>query len=329
MSLWLKQLPVKCIPQIGDRGEMLSYFPDWAAFMIWCGWWLRATITDDKRMIMLLVVPERACCSALSGLGALIASTQCYQPEMEWEEFLSLPSVSEIYLKDSGKNISGILGDTGEFYGEFGRIVTPLKKSRKHKDSRIYVLKNNYKIKEISLIPYFNQHHLMKISKFYSSVVDHFEKAWLSSITNQCRILTNKTQWYQNIENIALRVKDNDSTSLCDFNWLLFTKAGGLRDSSKISVISPKAINKIQIKVPLTIYDGPDTLAAGITNIRKTANALFLLTAEEYDTYCYNQISLLSQNRCDTAVYFPHGTPEPIPDGIERTLFALPLAEDI
>lgn len=329
MSPWLQQLPLKSMPRIGTIGNMFDTLPDWAAFMVWYGWWQRQNILSGKRVITLMVVPDRACCSALCGLGALLASTRFVHSEISWEYFLTLPDGFEIYFKDGTKNIVGKLGEVSELYGAISRKIISSSTSKRLENSVFHVLEGNFGAKSISLVPHVNQHNMGTISQFYKFMVTDFDRTWLSSMVTECRIVTNKAQWGRSIEDVVLFVRDDkteDEYLTCNLQWLLLTKISSSYSQAKISVVSPKTLNKLNENVGLTFYDGIESLQAGVNNLRKSNNDVFILTHNEYDYHAYELISQLSQYRDTESFSMLSEVPNEVPKGIDVVVFQLPIA---
>lgn len=330
MSNWLKQIPLKSIPKIGTSG-VFDTLPNWAAFMVWCGWWQRQNILSNKRIITLMIVPDRTCCSALCGLGALLASTRFVNSEMTWEFFLTLPDGFEIYFKDGSKNIVGKLGEISEVYGTKSRKIVAVSTSKRLENSAFHVIESNFSAKSISLIPHVNQHNIGTISKFYKYMVNDFDKSWLSSMVTECRIVTNKVQWNHAIEDVYLFVNDNrkdDEYLSCSLQWLLLTKSSSF-NQPKVSVLSPKTLNKLNDKIDLTFYDGMESLQTGVNNLRKSHNNVFILAHNEYDYHSYELISQLSQYRDTECFSMMPEIPCEVPKGIDVVVFRLPIVGEV
>ncbi len=328
MSPWLKQLSLKTMPRIGTSGCMFDALPDWTAFMVWYGWWQRLNIPSEKRVITLMIVPDRTCCSALCGLGALLASTRFIHSEISWEYFLSLPDGFEIYFKDGTKNIVGKLGEISTVYGVKSRKIASASTTRRLENSIFHVLESNFGTKSISLIPHVNQHNIGTISEFYKSLVADFDRTWLSSMVTECRVVTNKAQWSRSIDDVVLFVsndkKENEYLS-CSLLWLLLTKNSSSFSQAKVSVVSPKALNKLNDNIGLTFYDGTESLQAGISNLRKSNNNVFILTHNEYNYNAYELISQLSQYRDTGSFSMTPEVPNEVPRGIDVVAFQLPI----
>lgn len=329
MSQWLKQLPLKRIPGISTPEGKLDSFPEWAAFMTWSGFWLRSTKMDDYKLVMLLVVPSKVCCSAFCSLGALIASTKDFVSDMTWDEFLALPAGIEVYLKIQHK--SKLINFTGKISevvticeGETGRNITyggRLKDFRSN-PTTISVMKNGFTTKQISLIPHVNKHNFEQIRKSYTTLVESFDNTWLSTSVTECRILTNKAEWVRNIENTAITLGDFSEVQECQLGRLLLTTSDDYHNS-RVEVLSHKSIYNINSMVRLTVSEGREALFSGIGNLHKTQNTIFILSTEEYDADCLNQISSISQHRSNIPIELPLGTPDNTPCGIEMVMFAL------
>lgn len=332
MSPWFQQLPLKSMPRIGTIGNMFDPLPDWAAFMVWYGWWQRQNIFSGNRVITLMIVPDRTCCSALCSLGALLASTRFVHSEISWEYFLTLPEGFEVYFKDGTKNIVGRLGAVKELYGNKSRNIITTSASKRYQNSEFLIIENNFRVKCISLIPHVNQHNMGTISQFYKFMVTDFDRSWLSSMVTECRIVANKAQWSRSIEDVVLFIRDDkkeDEYLSCNLQWLLLAKISSSYSQAKISVVSPKALNKLNDNVVLTFYDGIESLQSGVNNLRKSNNNVFILTHNEYDYHAYELISQLSQYRDTESFSMLPEVPYEVPKGIDVVVFQLPIAGEI
>ena len=75
---------------ITDTSPQMGWqtLPKWIEFMIWAGWVMRSA-NSDSRQIMVLLLPERYCCSAFCSLGAILAGSTIPHNSLMWDEFLN------------------------------------------------------------------------------------------------------------------------------------------------------------------------------------------------------------------------------------------------
>ena len=101
MSAWLSPDKLSKAIQIFDEEDdnITKEFPDWAAYLIWLGWWLRREIIDDMRLFLVVLLPTRECSSHFCCLGSLLGSIGKRHINLNWNDILSLPSGTEVYMR--------------------------------------------------------------------------------------------------------------------------------------------------------------------------------------------------------------------------------------
>ena len=83
---------------ITDTSTQMEWqtLPKWIEFMIWAGWVMRSA-NLDSRQIMVLLLPERYCCSAFCSLGAILAGSTIPHNSLMWDEFLNFDKGDSIF----------------------------------------------------------------------------------------------------------------------------------------------------------------------------------------------------------------------------------------
>lgn len=118
-----------------DDGLGQSGMPKWIEFMIWAGWKMRTNISDS-RQIMVLLLPERYCCSAFCSLGAVMAGSTFPCDSITWKEFENFDEGKSIFLliEHRGK-IKPVEGVVGEFINDINAQGRRVKIQSRNKES--------------------------------------------------------------------------------------------------------------------------------------------------------------------------------------------------
>ena len=311
--------------------------PKWIEFMIWAGWKMHAT-SLDSRQIMVLLLPERYCCSAFCSLGAIVAGSTIARSSVMWDEFLKFNEGGSIYLlynhKGKTKPIEATIGSYSRSDDIDGRWVVVKSKNKSLDGLSILMTKNNIDGLQISNTPHASQiklGKLNKISKFYNQIINGYQESWIVKSNIESVIVTNKAAWTRQIEEVHIAmdselldsVNDKDKYEL---RKLLMT--GDCEDSSAshTRIVSTTSADKVD-KIPLTIMDGVDALARWESYLQ--SNLIVLLSRAEYTEEAENILSMLSSHREDDLVKELHIDPiEIMPSDTEMALFALPSIQE-
>jgi len=309
----------------------LQVTPKWIDFMIWTGWKMR-NVNSDSRQIMVLLLPERYCCSAFCSLGAILAGSTIAHNTVMWDDFLTFDTGDTIYLiyETEGRMIPGeaVTGDFCENDGLSGRWVKIKTKRKNHSGVSFLINKNNIESYQISKERHASQMKLgklKKLSRFFSNVVDGYQESWIVSNRVESVIVTNKAVWLRQMEGVNISDCSELSSSLNDkFELSQLLMTGDFEDSPSSHTRIVAAISADEIgEIPLTIMDGVDALVRWESYLK--SNIIVLLSRAEYTEEAENILSMLSSFREDDLVQkMDIDVTKIMPGDTEMTLFALP-----
>ena len=102
---------------VGDNrdGNELQSLPGWINFLIRCGYLLRTRQFDDARIVIALLLPTRELAAAFASLGIILGSLKTTVEFLTWEQLLTLPEGTEVYVRfrhrNSNRSLKGKVGE--------------------------------------------------------------------------------------------------------------------------------------------------------------------------------------------------------------------------
>lgn len=333
MSKWLVPLKLKEPVFIGTNEDQLSAtdLSDWAAFLIWSGWWMRQTLLKEARIFYVILLPARECCSSICCLGAILGSIGKRNIKLGWEDIISLPNNTIVFLRfpSSKKDIKDIpikakLLDIVNIGNQLSREVFIKSESKRFKNGKIFLFENQLDKYHLSLTPHLSRHKEGKLSiidKFYKLTSPTYDPTWINDRSNECLLVTNKASWNREIKDIKL-IQPNDINY--SFSNLLMPSNNPDSDYSRLLIASPKSPACLMDKIPLSILDGIEALKSWESI--KSNNIIIILDNNEYSENAQSILALFSSAREDNLVPEPKNTPSDIPVGIQTNIFAIPKA---
>jgi len=323
MSPWLKPLHLRTGIKMGTIESLKSsMFPEWASFLIWTGWWMRITRRVNTRIFMVLLMPTRACCSALCSFGALIGSMVEERDSLTWEKCLSLPVGTSIYWHEGRQKHSGTIIGKCEVEGLTGVRVKYETKGRRNREATKIIFKHHLSHDRIKLTPFLSNQseEILETAKtFYRSVTGEVSDLWISSWTSECLLVTNRAGWKRENEGLLAAVATGDNPIALSDALMWWLKDGV--HAPRVCLSSPKSVPINSHEIPLAILDGPDALRS--MELVYSQNILILLDQTEYDEGVENLLAQPLSVRNDELLPFPEGVAETLPSSIEMTMFAL------
>jgi hypothetical protein len=330
-SPWLEPLSLRRAIQIGTGDFLLGEhrLPEWAAFLVWAGWWIRQTQESECRVVLVVLVPDRGCSGILCSLGVILASVADSRDYLQWQEFLDLPIGQDVYLRlpesDGSEPAQAVL-DTAELVrGLQGRWLT-LSLPKRNAGGRWFVCKHTFSSYGCSLTPYPSRQRearLQGAADFFRDTHPVFDERWLLSNATDCTILTNLSRWDQELNSLQARVTDHSGVST-EYALSDLILSGRPQDTSQARILlqSPRVGLIQSAQLPVAILNGPKAL------IRweevKSRNLLVLLDRTEFEEDSRQLLFLLSSARDDSMCPVPEGVPRKLPPGVELMLFAIP-----
>jgi hypothetical protein len=305
--------------------------PEWAEYMINVGSWMRSHFTQERRLFLAVLLPARYCCSSFCSLGANFSGASKSSSFLNWDQLLDLKEGTNIYL------IYGRRGDRKPYEGivryvdEYGGKRVSIKEPGKNRNNgaqigpiTISVFPKHIGQYRISLKPHASRKKIGKldsISPFYQNILEGFDDIWMDSNRPEVLIVTNKTSWYGQIENIVLRTKPE-----MDYDLKNLLMVGEDVDSPAHTLLMASNSFLSPVQVPLVILDGPEALRHWET--LRNSNVIILLDQCEYGPESTGILGTLGQFHQDSLMPNEEDIPKSSLSGLEAVLFALPAIED-
>lgn len=324
---WLKDLNLTRPFRIGSSYsiEHKDSIPEWAAFLIWAGWWISDIQFDGGVLYTFILLPSRLCCSALSAFGSLLRSAQQGGTDvLSWSDFYHLPIGSVFYCLYPKK---------GKPNSCKARIIEPSERCLKRfeivddeSETKIEVSHSGsfykYRIRLTPHPPTRRRKQLNSYYSFYNAIVDDFRVYWLQSTNIACMLVTNRTGWNRDLNDlIAEAVIDEGSPIQHSLSDLLMTGVDRNTQKARVLLSSPGDDQPDSKHIPVVILDGPNAFRS--YRSISASRVLILLEYREYDENISNDLVSLICRRDDNLISnlsIPSAEP---PLGIEMLIFAI------
>lgn len=304
--------------------------PKWIEFMIWAGWKMRTNISKS-RQIMVMLLPERYCCSAFCSLGAVMAGSTFPCDSISWEEFEKFNEGKSIFLlvehRGKIKPVEGVVGEFTNDINTEGRRVKIQSRNKNLNGASVLVLKSNIEKYQISITPHASQiklGKLTKLSRFFNKTINGYQESWIVGNNIESAVVTNKVAWIRQIEGVNV-ISNNAPKGAANHSFelskLLMIADCNETPSSHTRIISSVSSEDIE-GVPLVILDGIEALSKWESYMQ--SNVIVLLSRSEFTEEAENIISMLSTYRDDDLLQNMEIDPtEIMPSDSEMALFAL------
>ena len=297
--------------------------PDWAAFLLWAGWWIRTNAGTQFHIRIATLLPARSCCAAISALGVCLASAQEQGDTLSFQEFMALPDNTRVSLRFQGRILQGTLGPCDRSNGRPYRRVVLDANVRKLKNAAIGIFDedklNQYQVstdRRKTLSPR-RLATLERVEKFYRTLDPRVRTGWCVSPRSEVLIVTSKAKWRREIEEVYGQIDDGDTELLMPVADLLVTAEQRQDSPRKTLLASPSGVVRNTAGGRIAILDGPDSIRAA-----EDVNAdaiLMLLEHSECDENTIHDIASMTNVREDDAI--PKGLLDSYPAGVDMAVF--------
>ncbi len=300
--------------------------PQWAAFFLWAGWWARRNINKESRIVLVIVTPTRATSAAFSCLGALIASAQSYENVLSWSGLVNLPVGTEVFFRNGRDSLQGTVKGSYKTNGQDLIKISVDSKKRRYKSSSISLDIGRFREYTFSLNPPMKKKQLevcKGTAKYFSDMIDGFDKDWFLSQDAECFLVTNKSRFRTEVENLFLGGTPNNFHGFPD---LLCLSEDQTDTHHKTILTSPRSGIDQSDRYPLAVIDGLDALSM-IEHIR-SRNALILLDRTEFLEDARDRVLRLSSGHSGGPIPDSSQVLGLIPIGIEMAVFTTLSSDD-
>lgn len=312
---------------VGDENFPI---PDWAAWLVWLGNWMKEQAKSDGRRIAVVRLPSRRSAAAFTVFGVLLASARLHDDSLDWEALKELPVGTPVFWREksiaeigksrtkSGK-VLGLqtIGDSQlmvvsvDTRGGNGQIT--------HSFSKSSALGYGITLGSITAKA---DAQLSGLGRIVSSLTSGFKDSWLRKPHSECLLLTEREHFMSDLEGLSINVR-NGAAEL--FGAVLAPTETTGHMYGKTKLISPRTSVVPDGGFDVVVLDGAKALQRIADTSAKSVVAV--VDRAEYDEESEQIVARLLGYRCDEFVQIPcNGVRRP-PDQIEVVVFGLPNAQ--
>lgn len=326
---WLDCLNLRRGFGLSDGAYMVREPPEWAAFLMWCGWWMRRAQVPQTRNIVVVLLPDRAIASSFVAAGALLGSLGRTGRSLNWGDFLALPNGSSVYLrmKENAKS-SKLVSIEGRLEGQPGgalaRSIAIQSERARFRGLTITPFPKAFFKYDVAMERHLSvrkARKLLGVGKAFSELSNDFDDAWMREQSIEASLVTNRAAWERRVSGLSLTFPSDepDEIDLPMADFLMYTSSGS--DAGRVLLLSPRGEIVDGQQPPVAVLDGPDALRAW--DAIRSPNAVILLQRSEYDEECADRIARLVSARNDDGLDPPSDIPDALPGGMEMIMFAI------
>ena len=324
MERWIAPMELSANLRVGTQDFLDSNtdLPEWIAFLLWTGWWMRSNARSDVRLHLAVLLPARSCCAAIAAFGACIAAAQEDLGGLNFSEFMALSDGTRVSMHESNRRFQGVLGPCDQFNGQPGRKINLATSVRNWREGAIWIFEHNLSDHQISTDQDKNpsvqrQKGLARVEGFYSTLNPRFKNGWCFSANREILIVTSKAAWWREINGVSGQIDAKGSTRIEPLADLVVASKDPHGFPGKTLLASSSGVMSNSSGARIVILDGPDSIR---TSEDVNADAvLMFLEHSECDEYVVHEIASMADAREDHAV--PAGLPEVLPAGVEASAF--------
>ena len=324
INQWIAPIELRANLRIGTSAFLSTHdnLPDWIAFLLWAGWWMRSNARPEVRLHLVVLLPARSCCAAIAALGACLALAREEVGGLTFQEFTALSDGTRVSLRYQGKIFEGVLGSCGQIGDQPFRRVALDANPKKLKDSEFLVLESNLSTYQVSTDQRKNlspQRHaaLERVERFYRLLNFRAKPGWCLSPRRDVLIVTSKAAWRREIENVSGQIDDGDTPLAVPLADLVVATEEQQGFPGKTLLASPSGVTSGTAGIRIAILDGPDSIRAA-----EAVNAdavLILIERSECDETTVHEIASMADARDDDVI--PACLPDKFPAGVEVSVF--------
>jgi len=296
--------------------------PEWFAFLIWLGAWMRKKQIDNGRIVCAVLLPTRRCCASFCAFGALMDALLNPHRSITWKNFLACPNETPVYLLCPEKNnpnkrkqVEGVLKEVVRYGTEMFRKIQIINGGRRYENLTIIVKNCGFKDYKISLKPHYGGrliNALSELSVFFSKMVPEFNEDFLLISEPESMVITNRAAWHRENEDIVLVPPVSNVQASYNMAELLMIS------HHRTILMSPKTRDIDNFSPPLAILDGLDSMRSW--EMSKARNMIIMLDRVEYDEEAENLLHDFSNYSIEMPTIF-NDVPRIFPQGIEAGFY--------
>ena len=324
INRWVAPIGLRANLRIGTSAFLSAHddLPDWIAFLLWAGWWMRSNARPEVRLHLVALLPARSCCATITALGACLASTREEVDGLTFQDFTALPDGSRVSLRYRGKIFEGVLGSCGQIGDQPFRRVALDTNLKKFKELEFLVLESNLSKYQVSTDQRKNlspqrQATLERVERFYRILDSRAKTGWCLSPRREVLIVTSKAVWRREIENVSGRIDDDDTPLAVPLADLVVATEEQQGFPGKTLLASPSGVTSNTSGIRIAILDGPDSIRAAEAVAADAV--LILIERSECDENTIHEIASMADAREDDVI--PEGSLDTFPAGVDVSMF--------
>jgi hypothetical protein len=332
VSEWLGRLGLKQGFGLAQGDFALSEVPDWAAFLIWAGWWMRRAQVPDTRIFMVVLLPNRSIAASLTALGAMIGSIGRTGRSLDWHQFLKLPVGAPVFLRMEDPkrrfrlmSIEGKVGPWDKGGDSLRRQIALVSDQARLQGVTLSVAPKRFFEYDISVARHSSPRQARRLAgsaAFFSNVCNEFEDSWLAAPTPESVVVTNRARWARQIEELNVTAaRTGEASTRLEISRLLMCGTPELMGGVRTVLLSPKSEFPESKSIPVGVLDGAEALRSW--ELVHAPNLLVLLEQAEYAQGARDDLAQLAGARDDSKLPIPEHMPDETPGGIDLMMFAL------
>lgn len=305
-----------------DGNENIS-LPDWAAALIWLGYWCRLNQQVGKRLIVFTVLPTRELSAAFAGIGSLIAGASAFEDSLSWTTFKNLSLGRNVFWIDRNtmaKYCGEIVGFK-EYEGTEFIVVKVIKAPRKAEIGFIREISKSrfdeYQFTEEKPLSASKTLAFDDAVQSLKSLAENLNPKWIWADGAEALIVSGLSKFENSIEGISLSVDRNTPVA---FSELLCMGRNKEQTHAKLRIDHPRG--EINGHFPLAILDGVNAFEKH-EHLGSVSNLLILLDRSEYRHDIQDIVLGLRNNSQNITSGLDLPMPEKFAHGIEISAYLI------
>lgn len=323
MNPWVEPIGLRANLRVGTPAFLGAHddLPEWIAFLLWAGWWMRSNARPESRLHLVALLPARSCCATITALGACLASIREDVNGFSFQDFMALPDGTHVSLRYQRRFLQGVLGPCDRFGSRSYRKVTLETNLQRLRRSAIGIFEHNLSEYQVSTDQRKNlspqrQAGLERVERFYRTLDPRARTGWCLSPRREALIVTSKATWWREIEGVSAQIDDDETQIVVPLTDLVVATEEQQGFPGKTLLASPSGVMS-NTGVRVAILDGPDSIR-NAEDVNADA-VLMLMEHSECDENVIHEIASMTDAREDDAI--PTGLPDRFPAGVEVSVF--------
>lgn len=265
-------------------GNSQRQLPAWADWLMALGEWMRDQSSMSGKRIVVVRLPVRNLAAAFVGLGALCAAARSHDDSLDWEALRNLPEGTSVHWRmPSGaksKRYSGRISSLVNMHGADFLAIDELDSRGRATGSKFYLPRSTALSHGVTLgaISARSDEKLTSSARFMRSLNSDTSLAWTRSPMADCTVITERSRFLQDLEEIKLQVGLEPALRMLDALCIADTQG---RAHGKLLVVPTRTEKIDDLPNGVSIIDG----AAAISKLGhlQARSVVILVAHSEYD----------------------------------------------